>query len=181
VLNDANLPRRSHGRIRAISQRPAQPRIARNSFLVDTKISLMSVARSTLRYKSRLVQRDAPAVAVMRELAAQYLRYATGASRCSWASWAWNERSSRAHRLWGLHGLQVPRKRPRKRSPVATRTRCRQRARTTCGRMTSSSMRVRAPNYLRSDNDPECIYRAILRWLIKATIDTAFINPGKPW
>lgn len=35
----------------------------------------MSVARSTLRYESRLVKRDAPALAVMRELAAQYPRY----------------------------------------------------------------------------------------------------------
>src|SRR6266404_2196789 len=37
--------------------------------------ALMSVARSTLRYESRLVKRDAPVVAVMRELAAQYPRY----------------------------------------------------------------------------------------------------------
>ena len=37
--------------------------------------ALMSVARSTLHYESRLIKRDAPAVAVMRELAAQYPRY----------------------------------------------------------------------------------------------------------
>jgi hypothetical protein len=36
--------------------------------------ALMSVARSTLRYESRLIKRDAPAVAVMRELAAQPIR-----------------------------------------------------------------------------------------------------------
>jgi putative transposase len=33
--------------------------------------ALMSVARSMLRHESRLVKRDAPAVAVMRELVAQ--------------------------------------------------------------------------------------------------------------
>jgi putative transposase len=37
--------------------------------------ALMSVARSTLRYRSRLIERDAPVVAAMRELAAQYPRY----------------------------------------------------------------------------------------------------------
>ena len=34
--------------------------------------AVLSVARSTLGYESRLRQRDAPALAVMRELAGQY-------------------------------------------------------------------------------------------------------------
>ena len=38
-----------------------------------------------------------------------------------------------------------------------------------------------APKYLRSDNGPEFICRAVLRWLTEANIDTAFIDPGKPW
>ena len=38
-----------------------------------------------------------------------------------------------------------------------------------------------APRYLRSDNGPECIATALLRWLQTAKIDTAFIDPGKPW
>ena len=38
-----------------------------------------------------------------------------------------------------------------------------------------------APRYLRSDNGPEFVSRAILRWLAQANIDTAFIDPGKPW
>ena len=37
--------------------------------------AVLSVARSTLGYQSRLQQRDAPALAVMRELAGQYPRY----------------------------------------------------------------------------------------------------------
>src|SRR5579862_4619746 len=37
--------------------------------------ALLSVARSTVGYQSRLTLRDAPAVAVMQELAAQYPRY----------------------------------------------------------------------------------------------------------
>ena len=38
-----------------------------------------------------------------------------------------------------------------------------------------------APKYLRSDNGPEFISRAILRWVTEANIDTAYIDPGKPW
>ena len=38
-----------------------------------------------------------------------------------------------------------------------------------------------APRYLRSDNGPEFIAGAILRWLHEAGIDTALIDPGKPW
>jgi putative transposase len=38
-----------------------------------------------------------------------------------------------------------------------------------------------APRYLRSDNGPEFVSRAILRWLHGADIDTAAIDPGKPW
>jgi putative transposase len=37
---------------------------------------LLSVARSTMRYESKLAARDAPVVAAMRELGAQYPRYA---------------------------------------------------------------------------------------------------------
>ena len=38
-----------------------------------------------------------------------------------------------------------------------------------------------APQYLRSDNGPEFVSRAVLRWLTEAKIDTACIDPGKPW
>ena len=37
------------------------------------------------------------------------------------------------------------------------------------------------PRHLRSDNGPEFVARAILRWLQAAQIETAFIDPGKPW
>lgn len=38
-----------------------------------------------------------------------------------------------------------------------------------------------APKYLRSDNGPEFVSRAILKWLGTANIDTALSDPGKPW
>ncbi len=38
-----------------------------------------------------------------------------------------------------------------------------------------------APRYLRSDNGPEFVACAILRWTHAAQIETALIDPGKPW
>jgi putative transposase len=38
-----------------------------------------------------------------------------------------------------------------------------------------------APAFLRSDNGPEFVSTAILKWLAENRIDTALIDPGKPW
>ncbi len=38
-----------------------------------------------------------------------------------------------------------------------------------------------APDYLRSDNGSEFVSRAVLRWLNQSNINTACIDPGKPW
>ena len=38
-----------------------------------------------------------------------------------------------------------------------------------------------APRHLRSDNGPEFISRAILKWASQHELDIAHIDPGKPW
>ena len=38
-----------------------------------------------------------------------------------------------------------------------------------------------APRYLRSDNGPEFVSTAVLRWVTEEGIETAHIAPGKPW
>ena len=38
-----------------------------------------------------------------------------------------------------------------------------------------------APHYLRSDNGPEFVSRALLAWIRSQGIATALIEPGKPW
>ena len=187
--------------------------------------ALLSIARSTLGYASRLVVRDAPVVAAMRELALQYPRYGYRRIRIFLARRGHGMSADRAHRLWRHAGLQVPRRRPRRR--VAT-SRPRPRPPTgqhhvwaydfifdTCadgralkcltvvdeftheclaidvagsirsGRVIevlSQLVSVHgAPRYLRSDNGPEFIATAILRWLLAVPIETAYIDPGKPW
>ena len=38
-----------------------------------------------------------------------------------------------------------------------------------------------APSFLRSDNGPEFVSRALLSWIVAQGIGTALIEPGKPW
>lgn len=38
-----------------------------------------------------------------------------------------------------------------------------------------------APQVLRSDNGPEFVSRALLRWAASENLDMALIDPGKPW
>ena len=38
-----------------------------------------------------------------------------------------------------------------------------------------------APKFLRSDNGPEFVSRALLGWIVGEGIGTALIDPGKPW
>ncbi|VVE59272.1 transposase [Pandoraea horticolens] len=38
-----------------------------------------------------------------------------------------------------------------------------------------------APRYLRSDNGPEFVSTALLKWAVQEQIETALIDPGKPW
>ena len=187
--------------------------------------ALLQVARSTIGYESTLVKRDAPVLAVMRELAAQYPRFGYRRIQVFLERRGHTMSADRAYRIWKKAGLQVPRRRPRRR--VATgRPRplpatganqlwaydfvfdaCANGQQLKCltvideftreclaievvgslrsGRVIevlSRLITVRgAPKFLRSDNGPEFVSRAVLRWLQDAGIDTAPIDPGKPW
>lgn len=187
--------------------------------------ALMSVARSALRYRSRLAKRDAPVLSHMRELAAQYPRYGYRRIQVFLARRGHVMSADRTHRLWRQAGLQVPRKRPRRRvaerrprplAPSAANTvwaydfvfdACANGQQLKCltvideytreclaidvaGSIRSSRVidvlaklvsLHGAPKYLRSDNGPEFVSRAILRWLHNANIETIAIDPGKPW
>lgn len=186
---------------------------------------LLSVARSTLRYEAILARRDAPVIGAMRELAAQYPRFGYRRIRVFLERRGMRMSADRAHRIWRRAGLQVPRKRPRRRiatgrpRPLAPSganqvwaydfvfDACANGQTLKCltvvdeftreclaidvggsirsGRVIevlSKLVSVRgAPRYLRSDNGSEFISRAILRWLADEKIETALIDPGKPW
>ncbi|SRR6266566_3223541 len=187
--------------------------------------ALVSVARSALRYESRLVVRDAPVLTVMRELAAHYPRYGYRRIQVFLARRGHVMSTDRTHRLWCQAGLQVPRKRPRRRIngnrprplPASGANQmwaydfvfdaCANGQQLKCLTVideytreylaidVAGSIRSNrvievlaklvsvygAPMHLRSDNGPEFVSRAILRWLNTANIETVAIDPGKPW
>ena len=170
-------------------------------------------------------ERDRPTLEAMRRLAAQYPRYGYRRIRVFLRREGHCMSRHRAHRLWRKAGLQLPRRRPRRR--VATsRPRplpatgpnhvwaydfvfdaCANGQQLKCltvideftreclaidvagsirsGRVIEVLTRLisdrGAPRYLRSDNGPEFVSHAILSWLGSAGIDTALIDPGKPW
>ena len=186
---------------------------------------LIEVARAGLAYRSVRAERDAPTLEAMKRLAAQYPRYRYRRIRVFLRREGHHMSRHRAHRLWRIARLQLPRRRPRRR--VATsRPRplpawtpnhvwaydfvfdaCANGQQLKCltvideftreclaidvagsirsGRVIEVLTRLisdrGAPRYLRSDNGPEFVSQAILSWLGSAGIDTALIDPGKPW
>jgi putative transposase len=187
--------------------------------------ALLSVARSTLGYESRRAAKDAPVIATMRELSAQYPRFGYRRIHVFLGRQGHVMSPDRAHRLWRQAGLQVPRRRPRRRISTG-RPRplvplqinqvwtydfvfdaCANGQQLKCltvvdefsrecleidvagsirsGRVIEVLTRLisihGAPQYLRSDNGPEFVATALLRWLSSANIETALIEPGKPW
>ena len=80
--------------------------------------AVLVVARSTLGYQSRLVARDALPLAAMRRLAAQYPRYGYRRIRIFLKREGHAMSPDRTHRLWRQAGLQVPRRRPRRRVAI---------------------------------------------------------------
>ena len=161
----------------------------------------------------------------MTALSAQYPRYGYRRIRIFLGRDGHRMSPGRAYRLWRAAGLQLPRKRPRKRVAVA-----RPRPQAPCGpnqvwsydfvfdhcangqqlkcltvtdEFTKEGLaidvdgRIRSlrvievlsrlvsergvPAFLRSDNGPEFVSKALLSWIVAQGIGTALIEPGKPW
>jgi putative transposase len=183
------------------------------------------VARSALSYQGRKPAKDAPVMERMKALSAQYPRYGYRRIRIFLGRDGHRMSPGRAYRLWRAAGLQVPRKRPRKRISAA-----RPRPQAPCGpnqvwsydfvfdhcangqqlkcltvtdEFTKEGLaidvdrRIRSPRvievlsrlvsergpptFLRSDNGPEFVSKALLSWIVAQGIGTALIEPGKPW
>jgi putative transposase len=187
--------------------------------------SLMSVARSSLSYESKLVERDRTVLGCLRELAAEYPRWGYRRMRVMLAGRGFTMSNNRAYRLWRKAKLQVPRKR-RHRRVASSRPRpqpstgpnqvwaydfvfdaCANGQKLKCltvidewtrevlaidvagrlrsGRVIEVLSRLvsdrGAPWVLRSDNGPEFVSMAVLGWLQRNGVESAFIAPGKPW
>ena len=80
---------------------------------------LLGMSRATPSYEPRLPAKDAPVLAAMKELSAQYPRYGYRRIRIFLRRRGFELSWSRTHRLWKQAGLLVPRKRSRKRIATA--------------------------------------------------------------
>lgn len=186
---------------------------------------LLGLARSCLHYELRQPAKDFPVLQAMKALSAQYPRYGYRRIRIFLQRQGHELGWHRTHRIWRQAGLQLPRRRPRRRiassrpRPLpasgpnlvwaydfvfdATAAGQQINCLTVVDEFTRESLAIDvagsirpfrvievlarlissqgAPLFLRSDNGPEFVSRAILQWIADAGIGTALIDPGKPW
>ena len=76
---------------------------------------LLGIAHSTLGYELRLPAKDRPVIEAMRQLSSHYPRYGYRRIRIFLKRQGHQLGWHRAHRLWSQAGLQLPRRRPRRR------------------------------------------------------------------
>lgn len=187
--------------------------------------ALLSVARWTLNYRSKMLEKDVPALGAMSVPSAQYPRFRYRRVQVFMEHQGFQMGHGRAWRLWNKGNLQVPRKRPRTRVAGSPPRPCIPRGPgqvwahdfvhdacangqkieclTVIDEFTKVSLAIDvagsirsgrvvevlsqlvsvhgAPRYVRSDNGPEFVSRAILRWAKSENVDLALSDPGKPW
>jgi len=169
--------------------------------------------------------KNASVVSAMRTLSGQYPRFGARRIRVFLEREGIQIGKERCTRLWAQAGLQVPKKRRRRRiagsrpRPFVPAARnavwsydfvfdsCANGQQIKCLTVVdeftreclvidvAGSIRSRrvievlsrlvrqhgAPRYLRSDNGPEFVSAALLKWAVEEKIETALIDPGKPW
>jgi putative transposase len=76
---------------------------------------LIDISRSCLSYELRLPAKDAPVIEAMKTLSSQYPRYGYRRIRIFLRRAGHELGVHRTHRLWRQAGLQLPRRRPRRR------------------------------------------------------------------
>ena len=202
----------AYARARGLSQRRA--------------CTLLGVARSALSYESTKTRADAPVVERMIKWAGDYNRFGYRRILIYLQRDGFELSAGRMHRLWRKHGLQRPRKRPRKRIRGLARDRVErpvvankvwsydfvfdyaatgqqikcltvvdEGTRECLAIDVAGSIRSRRvidtlarlvsergpPEVLRSDNGPEFVSLALLKWITDEGIRTGLIEPGKPW
>jgi putative transposase len=168
--------------------------------------------------------KDVPVIEAMKTLSDRYPRFGSRRIRIFLQRAGIHLGKERCNRLWAKAGLQVPKKRRRKRAgsalrPLAPTSRnsvwsydfvydaCANGQKIKCltvvdeytreclaidvsGAIRSTRvidvlnrlMRIHGvPRYLRSDNGPEFVSKALLEWAMKESLQIALIEPGKPW
>jgi putative transposase len=187
--------------------------------------ALLQVSRSSLEYEPKMPVKNKPVIEAMRTLSGQYPRFGSRRIRVMLEREGIVVGKERCATLWAQAGLQVPKKRRRRRI-AGQRSRphvpairnavwcydfvfdaCANGQQLKCLTVVdeftreclaidvAGSIRSRrvievlgklisthgAPRYIRSDNGPEFVSAALLKWALEERIETVFIDPGKPW
>ena len=207
-----------------------QARVEQASYVMQRGLSqrmtctLLKISRSNLYYSPKMPVKDKPVIEAMKTLSGIYPRFGSRCIRVFLQRDGISIGKERCSRLWAKAGLQVPKKRRRKRAsttsrPLAPTARnavwsydfvydaCANGQTLKCltvideytreclaidvsGAIRSSRvidvlsrlMRIHGvPRYLRSDNGPEFVSKALLEWASKESLKLALIDPGKPW
>jgi putative transposase len=186
--------------------------------------ALLKISRSNLYYSRKMPVKDASVIESMKTLSGIYPRFGSRRIRIFLQRDGIHIGKERCTRLWAKAGLQVPKKRRRKRAgtalrPLAPTARngvwcydfvydaCANNQKLKCltvvdeytreclaidvsGAIRSARvieilsklMRTHGmPRYLRSDNGPEFVSKALIEWATKESLQLALIEPGKPW
>lgn len=186
--------------------------------------TLLKTSRSSLYYCHKMPERDAPVIAVMKELSGSYPRFGSRRIKVLLHRAGISIGKERCSRIWAKAGLQVPKKRRRK--LTGTRLRpwaptgmnsvwsydfvydaCANGQKIKCLTVVDEYTReclaidvagsIRServievlsrlmlthgiPRFLRSDNGPEFVSKALLEWTTQKSLELALIEPGKPW
>ncbi|WP_139133343.1 IS3 family transposase [Pandoraea sp. ISTKB] len=209
----------------------AQVRCEQARFAMERGLSqrracaLMQVSRSSLSYTLKMPCKNTPVIEAMRTLSGQFPRFGSRRIRVLLGREGIVVGRDRCASLWAQAGLQVPKKRrrrrvagsrPRPHAPAARNSvwcydfvfdasangqqvKCL----TVVDEFTRECLAIDvagsirssrvvdvlsrlisvhgAPLYLRSDNGPEFVSMALLKWAVQENIETALIDPGKPW
>lgn len=207
-----------------------QARLEQVSYAIERGLNLrmacalLKVSRSNLYYSRKMPVKDAPVIEAMQILSGTYPRFGSRRICIFLQRDGMHLGKERCGRLWAKAGLQVTKKRRRKRAgttlrPLASTARnavwgydfvydaCANGQKLKCltvvdeytreclaidvnGTIRSSCvidvlrklMRTHGvPRYLRSDNGPEFVSKALLEWAAKESLQLALIDPGKPW
>ena len=186
---------------------------------------LCTTARSGVRYQLKRPKRDARLAQALRGVAKRYPQWGYRLAEGFLRGRGWRVNLKRVHRIWRQCGLQVPKRKPRKKmktgmtlQPVATTNnavwswdfvhdvttdgqafRCltvkdehtRWCLAIAVARsfthervievLTRLIARYGCPQYMRSDNGPEFIAGALLKFFNDQGITPSRITPGKPW
>lgn len=207
-----------------------QARLEQASYAMDRGLSqrmacaLLKMSRSNLYYQHKMPKKDELVIEAMKTLSAMYPRFGYRRIQIFLQRDGIQIGKERCNRIWAKAGLQVPKKRRRRRAgsmlrPLAPTARnsvwsydfvydaCANGQKLKCFTVVdeytreclaidvsgtirslhvidvlSKLIRIHGmPRYLRSDNGPEFVSKALLEWATKESLQLALIEPGKPW